>query len=63
MDDDRTGQRAPVVLVLLLVGIGVLLYSTLPSSLFPFVATVFAPAAILLLIWAAMRLSVGIRSA
>jgi len=63
MDDDRTGQRAPVILVLLLVGIGALLYSTLPPTLLPFVATVFAPAGILLLIWAAMRLSVSVRSA
>ncbi|MFA9415500.1 hypothetical protein [Natrinema sp. HArc-T2] len=63
MDDDRTDRRAPVVLVLLLVGTGVLLYSYLPPTLLPFVATVFAPAAILLLIWAAMRLSVSVRSA
>ena len=61
--DDRNGQWPPIVLILLLVGIGVLLYSYLPPSLLPFVATIFAPAAILLLIWAGMRLSVGIRSA
>jgi len=61
--DDRNGQWPPIVLVLLLVGIGVLLYSYLPPSLLPFVATIFAPATILLLIWAAMRLSVSVRSA
>ncbi|TMT86124.1 hypothetical protein E2L06_05745 [Haloterrigena sp. H1] len=61
--DDRNGQWPPIVLILLLVGIGVLLYSYLPPSLLPFVATIFAPATILLLIWAAMRLSVSVRSA